>query len=167
MGNHLGPFSEPSDWPEGSEQTGRAVGGQGELCGVNRLLRLWFWFFLQFFAWSGLFRHKPTQNTWCSSANTSVWCLKSSSKVWGGGGALHGVTPLLGKLETCFFFKPQVFGYGESFGTIFRTLRLTWRLRTDWTGCRRSRRTSRSNYTSETLFLFFSPGFCMVWIVKT
>ena len=148
MGNHLGPFSEPSDWPEGSERTGWAVGGQGELRGVTLLLRLCFCFFLQVFARSGLFRHKPTQNTLCSSMNTSVWCLKSLSKVWGGGGALRGVTPLLSKLETCFF-KPQVFGYGESFGTIFRTLRLTCRLRTDWTGCRRPRRTSRSNSTSE------------------
>ena len=28
MGNHLGPFSEASDRPEGQELGGRAVGGQ-------------------------------------------------------------------------------------------------------------------------------------------
>ena len=92
MGNHLGPFSEAPDWPEGQEQPIRAVGGQGHLRGVTRL---------------------PS------------------------------------KLETWFFFKPQVFGYGESFETISRSLRLTWSLRTACTGCRRSRRTSRSNSTSK------------------
>ena len=38
----------------------------------------------------------------------------------GGQGPLHGVTWLPGKLGTWIFFKPQVFGYGESFGTIAR-----------------------------------------------
>ena len=31
MGNHLGPFSEASDQPEGQELGGRAVGGQERL----------------------------------------------------------------------------------------------------------------------------------------
>ena len=31
MGNHLGPFSEASDRPEGQELGGRAVGGQEAL----------------------------------------------------------------------------------------------------------------------------------------
>ena len=31
MGNHLGPFSEASDHPEGQELGGGAVGGQEEL----------------------------------------------------------------------------------------------------------------------------------------
>ena len=32
MGNHLGPFAEASETPEGQEQ---AVGGQGPLCAVK------------------------------------------------------------------------------------------------------------------------------------
>ena len=35
MGNHLGPFSEASDRPEGQELGGRAVGGQEGLQEVN------------------------------------------------------------------------------------------------------------------------------------
>ena len=35
MGNHLGPFSKVSDPPEGQEQGGGAVGGQGRLQGVK------------------------------------------------------------------------------------------------------------------------------------
>ena len=31
MGNHLGPFSEASDRPEGQELGGGAVGGKGQL----------------------------------------------------------------------------------------------------------------------------------------
>ena len=38
MANHLGPFPEASDGPEGQEQPVWAVGGQGELCGVTQLL---------------------------------------------------------------------------------------------------------------------------------
>ena len=38
MGNHLGPFSEAPDGPQGQEQPVRAVGGQGELRGVTQLL---------------------------------------------------------------------------------------------------------------------------------
>ena len=34
MGNHLGPFSGPSDRAEDQEQGGGAVGGQGQLQGV-------------------------------------------------------------------------------------------------------------------------------------
>ena len=37
MGNHLGPFSEDPDGPEGQEQPVQAVGGQGELRGVTLL----------------------------------------------------------------------------------------------------------------------------------
>ena len=37
MGNHLGPFLEACDGPEGQEQPMQAVGGQGELCGVTQL----------------------------------------------------------------------------------------------------------------------------------
>ena len=37
MGNHLGPFSEAPDGPEGQEQPVQAVGGQGELHGVTQL----------------------------------------------------------------------------------------------------------------------------------
>ena len=33
MGNHLGLFSEASDWPEGQECDELAVGGQGPLQG--------------------------------------------------------------------------------------------------------------------------------------
>ena len=36
MGNHLGPFSEAPDGPEGQEQPVQAVGGQGELRGVTQ-----------------------------------------------------------------------------------------------------------------------------------
>ena len=38
MGNHLRPFPEASDGPEGQEQPVRAVGGQGALHGVTQLL---------------------------------------------------------------------------------------------------------------------------------
>ena len=38
MANHLGPFPEASDGPEGQEQPVRAVGGQGALHGVTQLL---------------------------------------------------------------------------------------------------------------------------------
>ena len=37
MGNHLGPFSEASDRPEGQELGGGAVGGQGGLQEVKSL----------------------------------------------------------------------------------------------------------------------------------
>ena len=47
--------------------------------------------------------------------------------VWavGGQGELQEVTRLPSMLETCFFFKTQVFWHGESFETISRGLRLT------------------------------------------
>ena len=35
MGNHLEPFSKVSDTPEGHEQGGGAVGGQGRHQGVK------------------------------------------------------------------------------------------------------------------------------------
>ena len=38
MENHLGPFSEASDRPEGQEQSGWAVGGQRGLQEVKFLL---------------------------------------------------------------------------------------------------------------------------------
>ena len=38
MGNHLGPFSEASDRPEGQELGGGAVGGQGRLQKVKSLM---------------------------------------------------------------------------------------------------------------------------------
>ena len=38
MANHLEPFPEASDGPEGQEQPVWAVGGQGELRGVTQLL---------------------------------------------------------------------------------------------------------------------------------
>ena len=37
MANHLGPFPEASDGPEGQEPPVQAVGGQGELRGVTQL----------------------------------------------------------------------------------------------------------------------------------
>ena len=37
MANHLGPFPEASDGPEGQEQPVRAVEGQGELHEVTHL----------------------------------------------------------------------------------------------------------------------------------
>ena len=40
MANHLGPFPEASDGPEGQEQPVRAVGGQGALHGVTQLLSM-------------------------------------------------------------------------------------------------------------------------------
>ena len=104
MGNHLGPFLEAWDGPEGQEQPVQAVGGQGEL---------------------------------------------------------RGVTQFPSKLETWFFLKTQVFGYGESFGTILRGPRWAWRARTACTGCRRSRRTSWSNSASKQArdLIFFKPRF--------
>ena len=47
MANHLGPFPEASDEPEGQEQPVWAVGGQGERQEVTRLPRMletWFFF---------------------------------------------------------------------------------------------------------------------------
>ena len=38
MGNHLEPFSEVLDRPEGQEQVGGAVGGQGGLQEVKSFL---------------------------------------------------------------------------------------------------------------------------------
>ena len=35
MGNHLGPFPKVSDIPEGQQQDGGAVGGQGRHQGVK------------------------------------------------------------------------------------------------------------------------------------
>ena len=40
MANHLEPFPEASDGPEGQEQLVWAVGGRGELHGVTRLMSL-------------------------------------------------------------------------------------------------------------------------------
>ena len=37
MANHLGPFPEASDGPEGQERPVQAVGGQGHLHGVTWL----------------------------------------------------------------------------------------------------------------------------------
>ena len=70
--------------------------------------------------------------------------------VWavGGQGDLREVTQLLCKLESWFFFKSHVFWYNESFGTIARGLRWTWRAGTACMGCRRSKRTSGSNSAS-------------------
>ena len=48
MANHLEPFPETSDGPEGQEQPVWAVGGQGELHGVTQLLgELETWFFFK------------------------------------------------------------------------------------------------------------------------
>ena len=41
MGNHVGPFSWASDWSEGQEMGGGAVGGQGPLQGVKLLIWIW------------------------------------------------------------------------------------------------------------------------------
>ena len=47
MENHLGPFPEASDGPEGQEPPVWAVGGQGELHGVTSFLsQLETWIFL-------------------------------------------------------------------------------------------------------------------------
>ena len=91
--------------------------------------------------------YRQTQNTLVGSIPTSARSVKSSTK------------GLESKLETWFLFKPQVLGYGESFGTIFRGPRLTWRSRTACTGCRRSRTSSWSNSASEQArdLIFFKP----------
>ena len=58
MANHLGPFPEASEGPEGQEQPVRAVGGQGDLRGVTRLLvMLETWFFLTLGFWVSFTRH--------------------------------------------------------------------------------------------------------------
>ena len=47
MANHLGPFPEASDGPEGQEQPVWAIGGQGKLRGVTRLTNLLVMFFFK------------------------------------------------------------------------------------------------------------------------
>ena len=121
MGNHLGPFSEAPDWPEGQEQPVRAVGGQGHLRGVTRLpSKLETWFFLnpRFLGMGnhlGPFSEAPD---WPEGQEQPIRAV-------GGQGHLRGVTRLPSKLETWFFLKLQVIGYGESFGPILRHLSLT------------------------------------------
>ena len=60
MANHLGPFPEASDGPEGQEQPVRAVGGQGELQGVTRLpsiLEIWGFLTPGFLVWGIIWDH--------------------------------------------------------------------------------------------------------------
>ena len=62
MANHLGPFPEASDGPEGQEQPVWAVGGQGELQGVTRLpsmLETWFFFNPRFLGMGNRLRPFP------------------------------------------------------------------------------------------------------------
>ena len=145
MENHLGPFSEAPDWPEGQEQPVWAVGGQGHLRGVTRLpskLETWFFFKPQVFGYGKSFGtiFRTLRLTWrsrtaCTGCRRSRMSSRSNS-------ASERARDLI-------FFRPQVFGYGESFGTILRGTRLTWRSRTACTGCRRSRTTLWSDLTSE------------------
>ena len=57
------------------------------------------------------------------------------------------------------------FDHGKSFGTIFKNLRSTWRLRTWWRSCKRPRTTSRSEIVTlvlnrlKTYFLVSVPMF--------
>ena len=99
------------------------------------------------------------------------WREGQEQPVWavGGQGRLRGVTWLPGELGTLFFFKPQVFGYGESFRTIFRGPRMTWRSRTACTGCRRSRTSSWSNMASGWARNFWCvlTGSDLFWCVLT
>ena len=145
MGNHLGPFSDGPDWPEGQEQPVRAVGGQGHLRGVTRLpskLETWFFFKPQVLGYGESFGtiFRGPRLTWRS--RTACTGCRRSRRTSGSNSASMQARDLI-------LFKPQVFGYGKSFRTIFRTLRLTWRSRTACTGCRRSRMSSRSNLASE------------------
>ena len=43
MINHLGPFSEASNRPEGQELGGEAVGGKEGLTQLRSMLETWFW----------------------------------------------------------------------------------------------------------------------------
>ena len=60
MANHLEPFPEASDGPEGQEQPVWAVGGQGELRGVTQLLielETWFFLTIGFWLWRIIWDH--------------------------------------------------------------------------------------------------------------
>ena len=114
MANHLGPFPEASDGPEGREQPEWSVGGQGRLRGVTRLTSLLEICFLnpRFF---GMGNHLGPFSEPSEGPVRAV----------GGQGQLRGVTSLLSMLETWGFFKPNILWYGKSFEIIFRSLRLT------------------------------------------
>ena len=102
MANHLEPFPEASDGPEGQEQPVWAVGGQGELRGVTQLLiELETCFFLNH-RFLGMANHLgpfPEASDGPEGQEQPVWTV-------GGQGELRGVTQLLIKLETWVFFKP-------------------------------------------------------------
>ena len=110
----------------------------------------------------------------------TVLCNNSGSRpVWGlrpwhqagsleeGQEALQGVKVYL-SYWACWIHgsggKSNVFGDGESFGTIFRSIRSTWRPWTGWRGWRRSRSTSRSEILSQLLSMletwFWCPNKC-------
>ena len=86
-----------------------------------------------------------------------------------GGGAAGGQEHLHGEKLLLWFrtsyrldlgVKPHVLGYGKSFGTIFRSLRPIWRLRTGWRGCRRR----SPSWSSEILTLVLNIP--QTWIVS-
>ena len=60
------------------------------------------------------------------------------------------------------------FDHGKSFGTIFKNLRSTWRLRTWWRSCRRPRTSSRSEIVTLVLNMLETCFWCLslcFWVV--
>ena len=99
------------------------------------------------------------QCSWKDFSLTSTWSPKTRWRVPRGWWSSSWSNSASEQARDLIFFKPQVFGYGESFGTIFRGPRLTWRSRTAYTGCRRSRTSSWSNsaFKQARDLIFFKP----------
>ena len=72
MGNHVGPFSWASDWSEGQEMGGGAVGGQGPLQGVKLLIWIWHLILVSNPMFFGIGNHGESYGTICVSLR-SFW----------------------------------------------------------------------------------------------
>ena len=70
---------------------------------------------------------------------------------------------LLAMLNTSLWCQAPCFWHGESYGTIFVSLRSVWRPRTGWMGCRRPRTSSRSEIITLVLRLNFGVTHHVFW----
>ena len=95
----------------------------------------------------------PPIRTWWGGTNpeASTENPEASVQRLGGGGPIQRHQKIWNDNPDGSGGKTNVLLHGESFGTIFRSLRLTWRPRTGWRGWRRSRSTSRSEILSQLL----------------